>query len=55
MLEENYSTGYSRAPGFLGIGSPASLDNRYLTEDIGYGLVFLTDLARQEQTTLNFH
>lgn len=46
MTEENYSTGYSQAPGFLGIGAPGQLDHRYLTEDIGYGLVLLTDLAR---------
>lgn len=45
MTEENYSTGYSRAPGFLGIGAQDRLDHRYLTEDVGYGLVFLTDLA----------
>ena len=45
MLEENYSTGYSAAPGFLGIGAQKQLDHRYLTEDVGYGLVFLTDLA----------
>jgi opine dehydrogenase len=45
MLEENYSTGYSRAPGFEGIGAQSSLDHRYLTEDVGYSLVFLSDLA----------
>jgi opine dehydrogenase len=45
MREENYSTGYSTAPGFLGIGAQSRLDHRYLTEDVGYGLVFLTDLA----------
>lgn len=45
MTEENYSTGYSRAPGFLGIGAQDRLDHRYLTEDVGYGLVFLTDVA----------
>lgn len=45
MVEENYSTGYSTAPGFLGIGAQKQLDNRYLTEDVGYSLVFLTDLA----------
>ena len=45
MLEENYSTGYSKAPGFLGIGAQSELDHRYLTEDVGYSLVFLTDLA----------
>ena len=45
MLEENYSTGYSTAPGFLGIGAQSQLDHRYLTEDVGYSLVFLSDLA----------
>jgi opine dehydrogenase len=47
MREANYSTGYSTAPGFLGIGAQSQLDNRYLTEDVGYSLVFLTDLARR--------
>jgi opine dehydrogenase len=45
MREENYSTGYSAAPGFEGIGAQSQLDHRYLTEDVGYSLVFLTDLA----------
>jgi opine dehydrogenase len=45
MREANYSTGYSTAPGFLGIGAQSQLDNRYLTEDVEYSLVFLTDLA----------
>jgi opine dehydrogenase len=45
MREENYSTGYSSAPGFLGIEAQRQLDHRYLTEDVGYSLVFLTDLA----------
>jgi len=45
MLEENYSTGYSTAPGFLGIGAQSRLDHRYLTEDVGYSLCFLADLA----------
>ena len=45
MREENYSTGYSTAPGFLGIAAQSQLDHRYLTEDVGYSLVFLTDLA----------
>lgn len=47
MTENNYSTGYSTAPGFLGIGAQNQLDHRYLTEDVGYGLVFLTDLAHR--------
>ena len=45
MREENYSTGYSTAPGFLGISAQSQLDHRYLTEDVGYSLTFLTDLA----------
>jgi opine dehydrogenase len=45
MREANYSTGYSTAPGFLGIAAQSELDHRYLTEDVGYSLVFLTDLA----------
>jgi len=45
MLEDNYSTGYSAAPGFRGIRAQSRLDHRYLTEDVGYGLVFLSDLA----------
>jgi opine dehydrogenase len=45
MREANYSTGYSTAPGFLGIGAQTQLDHRYLTEDVGYSLVFLTDLG----------
>ena len=45
MLEDNYSTAYSTAPGFLGIKAQSQLDHRYLTEDVGYSLVFLADLA----------
>jgi opine dehydrogenase len=46
MTEANYTTGYSKAPGFLGIRAQSQLDNRYLTEDVGYSMVFFTDLAR---------
>jgi len=49
MLESNYTTGYSTAPGFRGIGAPDHIDSRYLTEDIGYSMVFWTDLARHLQ------
>ena len=45
MAEENYTTGYSKAPGFKGIMAQNHLENRYLNEDVGYGLVFFTDLA----------
>ena len=47
MREANYTTGYSTAPGFRGIKAQPELDHRYLTEDVGYSLVFITDLARQ--------
>lgn len=45
MTEANYSTGYSTAPGFRGIKAPSRLDTRYLSEDVGYSLIFFTDLA----------
>ena len=47
MLEANYGSGYRKAPGFLGIAAQAQLDHRYLSEDVGYGLVFLSALGRQ--------
>jgi opine dehydrogenase len=43
MLADNYR----EAPGFLGIGAQPQLDHRYLNEDVGYGLVFMSRLARQ--------
>jgi opine dehydrogenase len=46
MTEPSYSTGYSTAPGFRGIKAQNELHQRYLTEDVGYSMVFLTDLAR---------
>jgi opine dehydrogenase len=45
MTEHNYSTAYSRAPGFLGIKAQSELDHRYLTEDVGWSLILFTDLA----------
>jgi len=47
MLADNYGSAYRQAPGFLGIGAQPQLDHRYLNEDVGYGLVFMTLLARQ--------
>ncbi len=47
MLEDNYGTGYRNAPGFQGIGAQPKLDHRYLNEDVGYGLVFMSTLAKQ--------
>ncbi len=47
MLEANYGSGYRKAPGFLGIGAQPQLDHRYLNEDVGYGLVFMSALGKQ--------
>lgn len=47
MLADNYGEAYRTAPGFLGIGAQPQLDHRYLNEDVGYGLVFMSQLARQ--------
>jgi opine dehydrogenase len=47
MLENNYGSGYRKAPGFLGIGAQPQLDHRYLHEDVGYGLVFMSGLGHQ--------
>jgi len=47
MLENDYGQGYRLAPGFRGIGAQPQLDHRYLNEDVGYGLVFMSRLARQ--------
>lgn len=45
MVSSDYETGYSSAPGFKGIKAQSKLDHRYLNEDVGYGLVFMTELA----------
>ena len=45
MTEANYTHGYTTAPGFKGIRAQESLHHRYLDEDVGYGLVFLAELA----------
>jgi opine dehydrogenase len=47
MLDANYGAAYREAPGFRGIGAQPRLDHRYLNEDVGYGLVFMSALARQ--------
>ncbi len=47
MLEDNYGSGYRKAPGFLGITAQIQLDHRYINEDVGYGLVFMSALGRQ--------
>ncbi len=45
MTENNYDTGYSKAPGFKGIVAQTQIDYRYFTEDVGFGLVLLSDMA----------
>lgn len=45
MLSADYRTGYSTAPGFRGIKAQSKLDHRYLNEDVGYGLVFMSELG----------
>lgn len=45
MTSNDYELGYSTAPGFIGIKAQSQLDHRYLNEDVGYGLVFMTQLA----------
>lgn len=45
MLSDDYQTGYSSAPGFRGIKAQSKLDHRYLNEDVGYGLVFMSELG----------
>ena len=47
MLADNYGEAYRNAPGFKGIGAQPQLDHRYLNEDVGYGLVFMSALGRQ--------
>ena len=47
MLENNYGSGYREAPGFLGIPAQPQLDHRYINEDVGYGLVFMSQLGKQ--------
>ena len=47
MAANNYTTGYSLAPGFKGIKAQTQLDYRYYNEDAGFGLVLWTDLAER--------
>jgi len=47
MQKVNYENGYRTASGFKGIKAQNQLDHRYLNEDVGYGLVFLSELGKQ--------
>ena len=46
-VEESYESGYKTAPGFKGIMAQTQLDHRYFNEDVGYGLVFISELSKQ--------
>lgn len=47
MDDASYETGYSTAKGFKGIKAQSQLDHRYINEDVGYGLVFMSELGKQ--------
>ena len=47
MQENNYGSAYRNAAGFLGIPAQSQLDHRYINEDVGYGLGFMSGLAKQ--------
>jgi len=47
QTENNYDSSYREAPGYRGIKAQSRLDYRYFNEDVGYGLVFMSDLGAQ--------
>lgn len=47
LSEATYLRGYNQGIGFAGSRAPSTLQFRYLTEDVSYGLVFLSELAKQ--------
>ena len=47
LSEATWLKGYNEGIGFAKSQAPASLDFRYLTEDVPYGLVFISELAKQ--------
>ena len=47
LSEATYLKGYNQGVGFAKSQAPKSLDFRYLTEDVPYGLVFASELAKQ--------
>ncbi|WP_040161859.1 NAD/NADP-dependent octopine/nopaline dehydrogenase family protein [Mobilicoccus massiliensis] len=47
MSRPDYLYGYNHGIGFRGSRAPTTLEFRYLTEDVPYGLVFASELARQ--------
>ena len=47
LSEATYLKGYNQGIGFAGSRAPSSLEFRYLTEDVPYGLVFTSELAKE--------
>jgi opine dehydrogenase len=47
MGDATYQTGYNHGIGFAKSQAPSTLDFRYLTEDVPYGMVFMSELARR--------
>lgn len=47
MHTPSYEVGFQNAPGFTGIPAQKTLNHRYFNEDVGFGLVFFAELARQ--------
>lgn len=47
MGDATYLTGYNQGIGFAKSQAPKELEFRYLTEDVPYGMVFMSELARQ--------
>jgi opine dehydrogenase len=45
--ENNYDSSYQKAPGYKGIKAQSNLDYRYFNEDVGYGLIFMSNLGAQ--------
>ena len=46
MGDATYQTGYNQGIGFATSQAPSTLDFRYLTEDVPYGMVFMSELAK---------
>lgn len=46
MEKTNYLDGYNESEAFRDIMAPPSLNNRFMDEDIGYGLVFWSSLGK---------
>jgi opine dehydrogenase len=46
MQDAIYGKGYSEGIGFQGSRAPSNLDGRYIHEDVGYGLLFVSELGK---------